>query len=104
MAQITCLAKMGLFRVSHVVGTAQNGNAYEFFSLERSYKDEKSDEWKNERIILRPAEICAAAELLQVAARKIAVKQAQIENSRFKQQAGSATAPADEGISDDVPF
>lgn len=105
-AQITCLAKMGLFKVSHVVGTAQNGNAYEFFSLERSYKDETANEWKNERIILRPAEMCAAADMLKMAAHKVATKQAQLENARFKQQAGAATtsAPADEGISDNVPF
>lgn len=105
MAQITCLAKLGLLKVSHVVGTAQNGNAYEFYSLERSYKDETTKEWKNERVILRPVELCAVADLLKKAANVVITKQARLENARFQQQEGAVTtAPADESISDDVPF
>ncbi|MBP5430152.1 MAG: hypothetical protein J6Y25_04660 [Elusimicrobiaceae bacterium] len=104
-SQITCLAKLGLLKVSHVVGTAQNGNAYEFYSLERSYRDEKANEWKNERVILRPVELCAVADLLKKAGNAVMTQQARIENARFQQQEGPvATAPATESISDDVPF
>ena len=102
MAQITCLAKVGLFRVSRVVGTSQAGKPYEFFSLERSFKDEK-DEWQNERIILRPSEMSAVADLLKISVRILMTAQAKADNARLK-QSGNAGEEPEVGISDDVPF
>lgn len=103
MAQINCLAKLGLFRISRVMGSSQAGKSYEFFSLERSFKNEK-DEWENERIILRPAEMCSVADMLKLSARRIMVAQAKADNARMQQNAEAGNASADDNISDDVPF
>lgn len=89
------LAKLGSYKVSHVKGE-KNGNAYDFYVLERSYKD-KTENWKSESIIIRPAEMVLAAELLNTACAKIIAQQTSDANAR-REPTGDAA------VSDDVPF
>lgn len=90
-----CLSKMGGFKVSHVMGE-KNGNPYEFYSVERSWKDQ-NNEWQRQNITVRPGEMLILAELLNVAAGKIIAAQVKRQN-----EARQGTGDAE--ISDDVPF
>lgn len=89
------LAKLGGYKVSHVKGE-KNGNPYDFYSLERSYKD-KNENWKTESIIIRPAEMAVVSELLNTACAKVIAQQTSDTNAR-REPTGDAF------VSDDVPF
>lgn len=99
MAQATCLARLGLFKVSHISGTSTNGNAYDFYVLERSYQN-TNKEWQSEKITLRPTEMLAVSAMLEQAGKKIMQVQATAQNAKA-QQSGGTSEPT---ISDDVPF
>ena len=92
MANNECLAKLGSIKVSHVTGKSKAGKEYDFYSLDRSYKDEK-DEWQTQSITLKPTELLAVASLLKIAGERLA-----------KQQAFSFNNPEKPVEVDGVPF
>lgn len=89
------LAKLGSFKVSNVKGE-KNGTPYDFYVLERSYKD-RNEQWQKEKIIIRPTEMVLAAELLNTACAKVIAEQTKQANERLEPK-GDAAAD------DDVPF
>ena len=95
-----CLAKLGSFKVSKVAGE-KNGQAYEFYTIERSYKD-KTEEWKSERVIVRPAEMVLVAELLNIACSEVIKEQTEAQNERFSTASPQVGFTTD--ISDEIPF
>lgn len=91
------LAKMGSFKVSHVVGE-KGGKEYDFYSFERSYKNKQTDKWETQSITLRPLEMIVAAEVLKMAFAGEMTAQTR------KMNLGSAASAGDSFVSDDVPF
>lgn len=76
MANNECLAKLGALKVSHVTGTTQAGKDFDFYSVDRSYKNEQTGKWESQSITLKPTELLAVASLLQIAGERLAKQQA----------------------------
>lgn len=56
------LAKAGIFSVKEIEGKNANG-PYKSFVISKSRKDEKSGEWKDESIFVKPGELAVIGEL-----------------------------------------
>lgn len=99
----TCLAALGGLKVEHVKGQ-KNGNPYEFFSFEKSFKNQK-EEWESKSIILKPNEILAAAELLNIAVAKIISASTKTRNDAKTAKAAEIGHETEDIVSsDDTPF
>lgn len=79
-----CLAKLGALKVSHVTGTTQAGREFDFYSLDRSFKNEQTGKWETQSVTLKPTEMLAVANLLKVSAEELAKRQAAEFNSPKK--------------------
>ena len=98
-----CLAALGGLKVEHVKGQ-KNGNPYEFFSFEKSFKNQK-EEWESKSIILKPNEMLVAAELLNMAVAKIISASTKKRNDAKTAKAAEIGHETDDGvIADDTPF
>lgn len=56
------LAKAGVFSVKEIEGKSANG-PYKSFVISKSRKDDKSGEWKDESIFVKPSELAIIGEL-----------------------------------------
>lgn len=56
------LARAGIFSVKEIEGKNANG-PYKAFVISKSRKDEKTGEWKDESIFVKPSELAVIGEL-----------------------------------------
>ena len=56
------LARAGVYSIKEIEGKNANG-AFKSYVISKSRKDEKSGEWKDESIFVKPAELAVLGEL-----------------------------------------
>lgn len=83
-----CITKLGQFKVQKISGD-KNGRAYEFYTVERAFKNEQTGEWQQESISLRPVEMFAVGCLLRMAGEELARKAAREQNARNADKGGA---------------
>lgn len=79
------LAKAGFFSVKEIEGKSANG-PYKAFVISKSRKDDKTGEWKDDSIFLKPAELAVVGELALAAFSKLASEYA--DGANVKQAGG----------------
>lgn len=79
------LAKAGIFSVKEIEGKNANG-PYKAFVISKSRKDEKSGEWKDESIFVKPGELAIISELALTAFTNLAREAA--DSANIKQATG----------------
>lgn len=79
------LAKAGFFSVKEIEGKNANG-PYKAFVISKARKDEKSGEWKDESIFVKPGELAIISELALTAFTNLAREAA--DSANIKQATG----------------
>ena len=75
------LAKAGIFSVKEIEGKSANG-AYKAFVISKSRKDEKTGEWKDDSIFVKPSELAVIGELTLAAFTNLAREAADGANAK----------------------
>lgn len=76
------IAKSGNLSLKHMTGTKSDGKAYDFYGIEKNYKDQ-SGNWKKDELIINPSDMAALAYVSQEGAHYAVVQQAQAANERI---------------------
>lgn len=79
------LAKAGVFSVKEIEGKAANG-PYKAFVISKSKKDDKTGEWRDESIFVKPGELAIIGELALTAFTNLAREYA--DGANVKQATG----------------
>ena len=79
------LAKAGIFSVKEIEGKSANGT-YKAFVISKSRKDDKTGEWKDDSIFVKPSELAVIGELALAAFTNLAREAA--DGANIKQTGG----------------
>ena len=79
------LAKAGVFSVKEIEGKTANG-PYKSFVISKSKKDDKTGEWRDESIFVKPGELAIIGELALTAFTNLAREYA--DSANVKQATG----------------
>lgn len=86
MTQTRALARIGSLEIKEITGSSDKG-PYRMYAVEKATK-QQDGEWKNESIILKPAEMPAIAALCEMAFNTLCKEAADARNMR-KQEGGA---------------